>query len=350
AEARVRDAAWCGALRFYVAQAGAERLAKHLLQAQVTSPLRNGLFQAASWISEAPDDGEWRRQTLILLGQLTRQRTFAQVLRQRAAAALVQTGESGRWAFVQQLLERSDPFMRRCGVVALSHLGLSDPAQAVELLTALQKDGDGLVRQLSVTALAWLATPQAEKPLLAALIEGDDVMRQAAAEGLARMGREGSEILREALEDESIAVRVAAVRAMAHMEAPWVAQTLSQVERQDAEWMVRGAASDVIVELEARDKVQPWLPLQPRGLRWLVNLATREGRVVPEGEAARPFLVQVMAQTTDPAVRAAAALALGQLPDPQVLPALETAVRESDPLVQEAAFVTFCQIDRAFGT
>ncbi len=348
AENHIRDEAWAGALRFYVAQTDAVELVKKALKSQVSSPMRDELFRVASWLPEVKELGEWRQQTLILLGQLTRQRTFAQVLRLRAAAALVQTGQPGTMAFVQQLLERSDAFLRQAGVVALSHLGQNDPQRVVEMLHELLADGDGVVRETAVSALAWLGLPAAEKPLLAALLEGDDHMRRAAAMGLARNGTPGQEILREATEDEDLRVRRAAAYGLALLEAEWVEPLLMRLERKDREWVVRAAASEALEQMRARQKPAPWEPLPPRGVRWLADYALEEGRSVPEGKAALPFLVQVMSQARKPAVRAAAALTLGQLLDQEAIPALETAVQDQQSEVQDAAFATLCLARRAF--
>ena len=348
AELHVREAAWADVLRFYVAQSGAAGLVKLLLQSQVSTPMRDALFQAASWLPEASDAGEWRQQTLILLGQMTRQRTFAQVLRLRAAIALVQTAQPGTMTFVQQLLERSDRFLRQVGVVTLSYMGLTEPAQAVEMLQGALADGDGVVRETAVAALAWLSTPLAEKPLLSALVEGDDDMRRVAAAGLAHSGAVGRDILKEALEDEDVRVRRAAIYGLTLASEEWAEPLLLQVERKDSDWLVRTAATEALETIRARRKPAVWTPLEPRQLRWLSAYATAEGRAAPAGEAVLPFLVQVMSQATKPAIRAAAATVLGQLADKQIIPALETAVQDPDSQVQNAAFATLCLVRRAF--
>ncbi|MCB8990159.1 MAG: HEAT repeat domain-containing protein [Ardenticatenaceae bacterium] len=344
----VREEAWANVLRFYVAQVGAAALVKPLLHSQVSSPMRDGLFQAASWLPEAADSDKWRQQTLILLGQMTRQRTFAQVLRLRAAVALAQTAQPGTMTFVQQLLERSDRFLRQMGVVALSHLGWAEPEQVVEMLQNTLADGDGLVRETAVTALSWLATPLAETALLSALIEGDDNMRRVTAASLVHRGDFGRDILKEALEDEDVRVRRAAIYGLTRADDVWAEPLLAQVERQDSEWLVRTAATEALEMIRTRRKPSPWEPLQPRQLRWLSAYATMEGRVVPIGEATLPFVVQVMAQATKPSVRAAAAMVLGQLLDEQTIPALETAVQDPDTQVQNTAFAILCLVRRAF--
>ncbi len=348
AENHVRDEAWAGVLRFYVAQTDAEVLVKKSLQSQVSSPMRDSLFQVASWLREVKEPGEWQQQVLILLGQLTRQRTFAKVLRLRAAVALAQTRQSGTMTFVQQLLERSDAFMRQAGVVALSHIGLTEPQRVIEMLQKFLSDGDGGVRETAVSALSWLGLPTAEKSLLSALLEGDDQMRRVAAIGLASNGKAGQEILREAAEDEDVRVRRAATHGLVTINEKWAETLLTQMERKDREWVVRSAATEALEQMRIRQKTSLWEPLQPQNIKWLTAYALAEGRTVPEGKAALPFLVQVLSQARQSAVRVAAAMTLGQLLDKDAIAALETAVQDQESAVQDAAFATLCLTRRAF--
>jgi HEAT repeat protein len=348
AETKIRDPQWAGVLRFYVAQTDPEFLVKKALQTQISSPMRDSLFQVATWLPEVKSAGEWGQQTLILLGQLARQRTFAQVLRLRAVAALVQTGQPGTMAFVQQLMERSDAFLRQAGAVGLSHLGLLDPDRVVKMLQKMLEDGDGAVRETAVSAMTWLGILETEKELLAVLLEGDDHMRRIAAVGLAINGTAGHDILREALEDDEARVRRAAAHGLAFINAPWVEPLLVQLERKDREWVVRAAATEALEKLRSEQKAGSWLPLSLRGVRWLADYALEEKRVIPEGKAALPYLVQVMGQARKPAIRAAAALTLGQLLEKESIPALETAVQDQDSQVQNAAFATLCLVRRAF--
>jgi HEAT repeat protein len=341
----VPDPQWAEILRCYVSLAGATELATPLLASKEQSITRDTLFQVASWMAEAPDGGEWRRQAMILLGQMIRQGTFTYALRQRAVAALAQTSEQGVLTFLSQLLERSDPFLRHMGTTALSHLGTE---KAIELLTGMLEDGDSRVRQTAVYALARLPHDLVERSMLIALVNGDDEMSRIAAEGLARSGSEGKEILKEAIEDEDLRVRRAAIHGLALLEEEWVVPMLEDQERIDNEWLVKVAAAEAVEKINSRKKPSPWQPLPLGEQPWLVKHAAEEGRIVPKGAAALPFLVQILTESSWPKLRLAAAASLGQIPTQDALPALETAVRDPDKQVSEAAFITLCQIRRAY--
>ncbi|WP_420631122.1 HEAT repeat domain-containing protein [Candidatus Leptofilum sp.] len=348
AAAHLHDSSWAQVLRFYVAQQDPAALAKQLLQGQDNSPSRESVFQVASWLPLTAAKGEWRRQTMILLGQMIRSGpSFTQVIRQRAAAALAQSNEPGVITFVSQLLERSDPFLRQLGTAALPRLG---DDRAIGLLAKMISDGDELVRQTAVYGLLFYQHhPLAEQPLLGALIGEDETLSQIVAEGLALNGSRGVEILLEALGDDDIQVRRAAVLGLALLDSTSIEKQLIQVERHDDEWFVRSAANGALETLRARRKVAKWEPPNPADQRWLTMAFRENGRIVPDGAAAMPFLVQLISESDDNKLRASAATLLSHLPALDAMPALETAVRDTDFTVSEAAFTTLCHLRRAYG-
>lgn len=345
--AHLHDGGWEQVLRFYVAQRDPSALAKQLLQGQDNSPSRESVFQVASWLPLTAAKGEWRRQTMILLGQIIRSGpSFTQVIRQRAAAALAQSQEPGVITFVSQLLERSDPFLRQLGTAALPRL---HDDRAIGLLAKMVSDGDQLVRQTAVYGLLLNQHhPLAEQPLLAALIGEDELLNQLVAEGLALNGPRGVEILLEALGDADIQVRRAAVLGLALLDSAKIEKQLIQVERHDDEWFVRSAANGALETMRARRKVDKWEPPNPADQRWLTMAFRQNGRVVPDGAAAMPFLVQLITESDDSKLRASAANLLSHLPALDAMPALETAVRDTDFMVSEAAFTTLCHLRRAY--
>lgn len=346
--AHLYDGEWAQVLRFYVAQGDPAALARQLLQGQDNSPSRESVFQVASWLPLTAAKGEWRRQTMILLGQMIRSGpSFTQVIRQRAAAAMAQSGEPGVMTFVSQLLERSDPFLRQLGTAALSRL---NDDRAIGLLAKMVTDGDELVRQTAVYGLLLHQHhPEAERPLLAALIGEDEALNQIVAQGLALNGLRGTEILQEALSDKDIQVRRAAVLGLSLLDAPSVEKQLIQVERHDDEWFVRSAANGALEALRARRKPAKWEPPNPADQRWLTMEFRQNGRIVPDGAAAMPFLVQLISESDDSKLRASAANLLSHLPALDAMPALETAARDADFTVSEAAFTTLCHLRRAYG-
>ena len=343
--AQASDPRWVGVVRFYVGQRGGRDLADSLLAGKDTSPTRESLFQIASWLPEAFDGGDWRRQILILLGQISRQATFPQVLRQRAVATLVQTGEAGVTRFLEQLLQRSDPFLRQAGVAALP---ATDPARALSYLASSLADLDERVRITAVYALFALHHPDTEQLLLTTLIGEDERLSWAAARGFAGYGVDGQAILKEALEDNDPRVRRAAIQGCLHLEEPWVDPLLLRVERQDAEWLVRSSATVALEDRRGRARRNPWLVARPEKQAWLLEYTTAVGWPPPKGDAIMPFLVQLLTELERPSLRAAAAASLGHMLAQGALPALENASQDSDPQVREAAATALFLIKRAY--
>ena len=336
---------WGGVFRFYVAEAGAAELADGLLGKKDTSLTRHDLFQVASWLAEAAGEGEWRRQTLVLLGQIIRQVTFPEVLRLRAVAALVQTGEPGVYRFLQQLIERSDPFLRQAGTAALPYLGAD---RSLDDLVNLLQDKDERVRITAVYGLLNLNHPDAEQPLLNVLVGEDEKMSWAVARGLALGGANDMEILKEALDDEDFRVRRAAVQGLKLVDESWVNSLLVRAEREDGEWIVRSAAGLALEERRERRKPAPWPAARPENQTWLADYAEMDGRPLPYGAAAQPYLVRILTESQRPVMRMAAAATLGQIAAQGAVPALETASQDDDREVREAAFATLYLLYRAF--
>ncbi len=342
---QLNDPGWQDILRYYTSLAGAAELANSLLSTNGQSVLDDQLFQVASWVAEAPDSGNWRRQTMIQLGKIARQPNSNQVVRLRAAVALAHTKEAGVVTFLTQLLERSDPILRLTGTSALSHLIDDD---IIGVLTKMLSDDNELVRQAAVEALAWSAHPKAERPLLLALVRGDDEMGRIAAEGFAYLGSEGAAILKEAAEDDDLRVRRASAHGLALLDEEWVAPILKDMER-DSEWLVTAAATGALDKIKSRAFPSPWLPPPIGRQRWLFDYAKNTGEDVPSDRSMAPYLARILSESSETPPRVLAALSIGQLGDRRAVPALKTAAANDDAEISEAAIVALCQIKRAFG-
>jgi HEAT repeat protein len=347
--AHVHEPYWAGVLRFYAGRAGATELAPLLLKASGSGPeaVRQILFRLADWLLEAPDKGEWRRQTLIQLGKLAMMAHEPYAVRARAVAALAQSGEPGTMAMLRELLKRPDPMLRRMAIASLAHLG-SDVA--LDPLIQMIEDQEPHVRQAAAHALAWLDDPATEKPLLEAFIKPDEGLSQAVAEGLALNGGDHLQILEEALSEESLRIRRAAIYGLGLLDDYWAVALLEKVEREDSQWIVKSAASAALEEIAARNRANTWKRLEAGDYSWLIQWAAQRGRAVPGGAAAMPVLLETLGPGHEPAVRATAALTLGRMMNQSAVPALQAAVKDPEPAVREAAFFALTQIRRAYET
>lgn len=341
------DPAWAGMVRFFMGRIKADEAAEAarlVLAGKQTDPLSNNLFQVASWLPEVLDKGEWRRQVLIQMGQMVVKGNVPVVLRQRAAIALARTNESGVLAFLRQLLRQQDVALRQVGLAAIARLG---PEIALAVAEKMMQDATPQVRSSAVYVLTWLHDPVVEKPLLTALVDSDETMSRAAAEGLALNGSAGAyEILQEATEDVALHVRRSAVSGLVRLDDFWAVALLEKIEREDEQWLVKSAAGSALEMIVARNKPGRWEMAQPGDQGWLIRWAASKERAIPGGAAAIPVLLEALSEAEEPAVRMAAALTLGQMGEKGSIARLQEALRDPEALVREAAFIALCMIGR----
>ena len=342
----VTDPDWRGVIDVYVTFNGASELALPLLQKRQESVTQEPLFRVATWMPLATDGGEWRRQTMIALGQMLRMEDMTPVLRLRAMAAMTLTGEDGVITFLTKLLERSDPFLRQMATMALPAI---DDNQIVGMLSKMLEDGDTIVVETAVNSLMLIQhNPLTERPILMALIGENEEAGLLAAELLALSGDPGIEILREAVEDDDVQVRRAALHGLQQVDADWLEAVLVKVEREDDEWFVRSAANGALAAMRKRQEEAPWFPVNVAEIDWVANFALNQGYEVPRGAGAVPVLLQIMKESESSRWRASSALLLCVLPSQGAKPYLQTAVRDEDPLVRDASFVALVQNGRAY--
>jgi HEAT repeat protein len=344
--AQLTNSKWQGVWPAYAALADPAALAAQLLPTADADPARDALFQIASWLPHTAATGNWRRQVMIQLGQLVRQPETPDVLRLRAIVAMAGTGEDGLFTFVSQLLSRPDPFSRQMGTAVLP---LMPDDKVIGLLAERLNDEDLVVRLTAVYSLALLQhNPLTERPLVSALIGDQEEVGLLTAELLAANGGPGLEILQEAVKEDDIQVRRAAVHGLALVDEAWVEPLLANLERNDGEWFVRSAASGALDIIRRNRQPQPWLPLKAAAQPWLQNIALSQGKQAPSGGAAVSYVTTLFNEATDPATRVAAARLLTQLPAKEAIPSLQKAVEDGDTAVRDAAFKAWCALHRVY--
>ncbi len=340
--ANLNQSSWESVIRFYVGRSGAADLANELLK-QNGSPYNVGLFQMASWLSEALDKSEWRRQVLVRLGRLIVDRKLPVSWRQRATLALAETDEEGVGLLLKQLLQEPDPAVRQVAMASMARINSPDTVGVIERMIG---DSEQAVRSAAVHALAWMDEPAAEYRLVEALLEPDEPICQAAATGLALNGTsESYKILREAISDDSMSVRRAAVAGLSLLDESWANELLKSVAHEDEQRAIRSAAGTALQATSEEDDSNYWRPAQPGDQPWLIDWAIKHGRVVPVGSAAIPILLEAL-NDSEAEIRFSAASTLGDLAVRSSRDALTSALDDSDPDVRNAAFDALCRIER----
>jgi HEAT repeat protein len=285
---------------------------------------------------------------MINLGQLARQPDQPTVMRLRALAAMALTREDGLLKFFDQLLSRPDPFMRQMATAVLPAL-LDETA--VGRLAERLSDEDLVVRFTAVYGLALRQyDPLTERPLVQALIGDNEEVGLLIAELLAQNGGPGLEILQEAVKEEDIQVRRAALHGLSLLDDAWVETLLLDLERNDGEWFVRTAASSGLDMIRRRRLPQPWRPVRAADQPWLEGLMLAQGKRVPSGAAAVAFVTALFTEVTDAETRMLAARLLARLPAKEAMPSLLAAAQDenTDTAVRTTAFEAWCALHRAY--
>jgi len=338
------DPRWLPVLDFY---AGVGKM-EPVVEAWLSRPddlWRTRLRRAARWVALAPPDAKWRNGVMALLARTLLSPSLLPPIRRKVAEALVQTDDPGVSYFLTQASRHPLPEVR---AVALEALGCAAKETDLPTLEAGLGDEDPRVRAAAVAALDAMDNRAALHLLSRLLVEAEQELQVQAARALAHYGEEGWEFLREALEDEDLLVRRAAVYGLAEVGHPWARERLLDMARDDPEWFVRSAAETVLEGLEVQSRVVVPPPFQVSEAGWLIAWAAERDEPVGRGKAAFTTLLRALREG-DPSIRQAAVQTLALVGQPEHLPALRQALEDEDPDVASAALEALEEVCRRYG-
>jgi cyclophilin family peptidyl-prolyl cis-trans isomerase/HEAT repeat protein len=228
------------------------------------------------------------------------------------AFALQRIGDPRAGAPLRYLLQTQGRYTRAFAARGLG--ALKDTASTQPLLTLLQQSrGDVAITVSVLRALAQIGATEATTPI-AALLTADNVEPNVRLEAVTALGAlkgvDALPAIQDLLTDDWPALRAAALRAAAAVDPDAFVLLLSGLEP-DRHWMVRAALADVLATLRAETAADQ--------LRAMLNDADK--RVVPAAIEALARLhvsgldeiLLTEIKSTDYAIRAAAARALGEV-------------------------------------
>jgi HEAT repeat protein len=212
-------------------------------------------------------------------------------LRTRYLTALAFTGDPGITALFRRLLSHEHPHVRR---LACLGCGLLQDAKLIPDVSNLLGDLSLEVRTAACLALGVIGGNAALETVATVLVQGEESLRQVAAEVLADFPDEGHETLREGAAFDDILVRRAVVFGLAKVRQPWAEALLDKMQVEDSQWVVRDAAEHALQQLRQPHPAIP-APLPPlANTPWLIAYAGERGRGISSTEAAREMLAQAI--------------------------------------------------------
>ncbi len=308
--------------------------------------LRERLLPLAAWAADADPGAAWRGPVFKQIAQLLLSPAEFPTVREQAMAVLAASRDRNVGYIFRQGLKSHDSSVRILSALGLGALG--DPETVVPLGETLA-DRDPTVEAAAALGLGAISTKAALDYMLQALLSGGELARRAVADMLAvEITGEGSEILREALEEQDPATRRAAVYALERVNQDWVMEKLKQVETRDDQWVVRAAASTVLETLRDPPNTSPRHTRQPEEIDWLIQwLAARDENVQPGTRGIRQIIRAL--QEGDVKIRQAAAETLGALAPSDGITPLYAALRDAEAEVRDTAYRALGAVSRATG-
>jgi HEAT repeat protein len=262
-------------------------IANRLLESKA-DPLERGVLLLGRWLRDAPKKANWRADVLRRLATIATDPNRPYGLRLRVVHALSASMEETVSILFRRMLDSDKPSSRVLGALGLG--GLRDEESVRPLIQTINTKRNLHTRQAACLALAAIGTEEALEGLGRIILESDEGVLIAAAEALACNPDEGWPMLRDAIEMKNLLTRRAAVFGLARIPEDWVDEILHRIQLEDDQWVVRGAAAEVI----ERRQNPPWKIQKPvedvSELAWLQSFAQKEGMAVAPG---RPALEMV---------------------------------------------------------
>jgi HEAT repeat protein len=216
-------------------------------------------------------------------------------------------------------------------------MGATGDAEAVRDLNSLINDQDASIQLAAALALGAIGTEDALQSMVVALTGAPEQVRQAMAEAFAAIPDEGYPTLYDAVSEEDMLVRRAAIFGLRRMRTTWALVAIYRAFLDDDQWYVRSAAQQAFQELTFGRTVSLTTRYpEPEDIPWLKNWAQRKGEKVSMADGGRKLLLLALQEGEAPH-RILAASNLGQLGMVEAIRALYTALRDGREEVRATA-------------
>ncbi|MCC6803409.1 MAG: HEAT repeat domain-containing protein, partial [Anaerolineae bacterium] len=337
--------AWSPAIAYAALTRPLDELVRDRMKAAPDLLLEN-VVEMARWLAYADAGVEWRGALLNLLGNQLLAPSQYPYVRERIAAALLDSRDKNTLLIFRRAARNMDANIRRLACLGMGALG--DP-EALRDLTPLLNDQDADVQLSAGMALGAIGTEEALRPMVVALTSGAEQLRQTIAEAFAAMPEVGYPTLYDAVTDEDFLLRRATIFGLRRLRTTWALVAIYRAFLEDEQWYVRSAAQQAFQELtygRSASLTEPYP--QPENIPWLQSWAARQGENVPPGEAANQMLLRALTEGDAP-IRMLAASNLGQLGRADTMRALYAALRDGREEVRATAHQALAQLQIQMG-
>jgi HEAT repeat protein len=342
---RASDPAWASALVYAAMHTSLERLVLARLNAPV-DVLHTAFTDMTTWLRFAPPDVSWRGAILKELANLLLAPSQYPLIRERATAGLVNANDRSILFILRRAARNANPHLRRLACLAMGAVGDTD---AVADLTSLVQDPNSDVQLAAALALGAIGTEQALETMVISFTQDAEPVRKAMAEAFASLPEEGHPILYDAIRDEDMLLRRAAIAGIRRISASWALAAIFRTFINENEWYVKSAAEAAFHEIEqarAAGGIHGYPALHD--LAWLQDWAIRRNQPMPDHDTARPLLGAALRDEADN-IRALAAGTTGQLGHAEMVKTLYELLRDAKEEVRAASYQALADLQAHLG-
>ncbi len=337
---------WQRPLRFAAAHTQLDDVVRMKL---MTHPdlLQSSLIEMTRWLAYTREAPEWRGEILRRLGNAFVHPGQFVTARERLAAALVASRDpDGALSVFEYGLRSEDIDVRRLSCLGIGAMGVHG-RRLTDQVAALIEDPEQDVQVSAAHALVAMGTEIAKQTLTQALLEGEERLQQAVAEGFALMPEDGYATLYEAVEHEEMFVRRSALFGLRRVETEWARDLVHERFLNEKEWFVRVVAQEGFLKQEA-GLVGPTPPPNAEDVFWIQRWADNRGVAMKAGHKSNEVLQKALADN-NLEIRTISTVALGQLGAAEAARLLYVRLADPEPVIQEAAHKALVELQTQIG-
>lgn len=282
---------WLATLGFLGCFGNISPVIEKMLDLGRQTPVHRQSFQAARWLHIAPPAAQWRSEVIRYLLEILQREYETLSLSGRALTALILANDPGIATALRQLTKSNQPNIRQLAALGL---GLVGDNKVTETLALLVDDVTPGVMRAALLSLVAVGTKDSIDAVITVLLNHSEEARRAAAEALANHPSEGFDILKEGIGMDDLLVRRAVIYGMMRTKNPEFLAILEKTAIEDAQWVVRNAASQALELMKTSSLNIPSREPSLVNQSWLIDFAAKSGIGVGDPNQAAELVLQAL--------------------------------------------------------
>lgn len=277
-------------VHYLAAQKKAEGLVTDLIEHQ-DPPFYFNLLMIGRWLKDVPLNLEWRSKLMRQIIKIITEPSLDFALKANLVSALTAANDPAVSTLFRQLLLSPDEKIR---ILAVLGCGAIQDIKSIHEIALLIKDKSLNVQIAAALALGAVRNPAALEYISGAFLEGEETIKQAAAEALSWKGDEGIEVLKRGFNTDDVLMRRAVVFGLSNLKSEWAHQMIEHIAVEDGQWVVRNAAVQALESFNKPSSNIPSRLIPPYQAPWLIAFAAKQGTGVVPGKFPLEILISAL--------------------------------------------------------